>query len=107
LEVKLFHRLLHYNLSPIRDWAVRRELIEQGNPETQFVKLLEEVGELSQSILKKNRMEFSDAIGDIVIVLTNLAAMQGMNIEDCINLAYNEIKDRTGSMKNGTFVKNK
>jgi hypothetical protein len=33
--------------------------------------------------------------------------MQGMNIEDCINLAYNEIKDRTGSMKNGTFVKNK
>jgi NTP pyrophosphatase (non-canonical NTP hydrolase) len=106
-EVKLFHKLMTNQLSPIRMWAAKRGLLESGTPETQFIKLLEEVGELSQSMLKKNRMEFSDAIGDIVVVLTNLAAMQGMNIEDCINLAYNQIKDRQGKMENNTFVKNK
>ena len=106
LEVSLYVRLLSNQLSPIRLWAAKRGLLEHGTPETQFLKLLEEVGELSQGMLKKNRMEFSDAIGDIVVVLTNLAAMQGLNIEECINLAYNQIKDRQGKMENSTFVKN-
>ena len=46
-----------------------------------------------------------DAIGDIVVVLTNLAHQRGTHIETCISSAYNEIKGRTGQMINGTFVK--
>jgi hypothetical protein len=47
-----------------------------------------------------------DAIGDIIVVLTNLAAIEEVKIEDCLNSAYNVIKNRKGKMINGTFVKN-
>ena len=68
---------------------------------------MEEAGELAQAILKEDINEIEDAIGDIVVVLTNLAHLQAMKIEDCIESAYNEIKNRKGKMQNGTFVKNK
>ena len=61
----------------IRDWAERRGIYADGNVKTQFAKLIEEVGELAQSILKEDDVEFSDAIGDCVVVLTNLAALNG------------------------------
>ena len=66
---------------------------------------MEEVGELGKAILKDDDDEFIDAIGDAVVVLTNLATLGGYNIEHCINSAYSEISNRTGSMVNGTFVK--
>lgn len=90
----------------IREWALERDLYSRGNSSTQYIKLMEEAGELAQALLKRDEPEIYDAIGDIVIVLTNLAEMEGVKIEDCINDAYNEIKNRKGSMKNGTFVKN-
>lgn len=89
----------------IRDWANQRGIYEKGDKKTQFIKLQEEVGELSKAILKNDEEEFIDAIGDCVVVLTNLAALSGINIEDCINSAYNIISKRKGSMINGTFVK--
>ena len=67
---------------------------------------MEESGELAQALLKKDRKEIYDAIGDIVVVLTNLATLEDMKIEDCIDYAYNEIAKRKGKMINGTFVKN-
>ena len=67
--------------------------------------LTEEVGELAKAILEEDQNEFCDAIGDIVIVLTNLAHLGDDRIEDCISDAYKEIKNRKGSMQNGTFVK--
>ena len=66
---------------------------------------MEEAGELGRAILKNDDEEFVDAIGDMVVVLTNLAQLGGTTIEECIDSAYNEIKDRKGGMKNGTFVK--
>jgi NTP pyrophosphatase (non-canonical NTP hydrolase) len=66
---------------------------------------MEEAGELGRAILKDNQKEFVDAIGDMVVVLTNLAYLGGTSIETCIDEAYSEIKDRTGNMRNGTFVK--
>ena len=90
----------------IRDWAKSKGIIDNGDPKTQCIKLFEEAGELSKSILKNEEEEFIDAIGDCVVVLTNLAALKGYNIEDCINSAYNIIAKRNGSMINGTFVKN-
>ena len=89
----------------IRQWADERGIYKTGDSKTQFVKLQEETGELARAILKKNRGELIDAIGDAVVVLTNLAALEGLKIEDCILSAYEEIKSRQGSMINGTFVK--
>lgn len=97
---------LSNEFQPIRDWAQERGLYEKGDPKTQFVKLSEEMGELAQAVLKENDEEFIDAIGDCVVVLTNLAKLRGYKIEDCINCAYAEIKYRTGKMSGGTFVKN-
>ena len=56
-------------------------------------------------MLKDDKPEFVDAIGDMVVVLTNLAHLNGVTIEDCIDSAYKVISKRTGKMVNGTFVK--
>jgi len=90
----------------IRDWAGSRGLYTKGDTKTQYCKLMEEAGELGRAILKENNEEFVDAIGDMVVVLTNLAHLGGVSIEHCIDSAYKEIKGRSGKMINGTFVKN-
>jgi NTP pyrophosphatase (non-canonical NTP hydrolase) len=89
----------------IREWADERGIYKNGDSKTQFIKLQEETGELARAILKKDRTELIDAIGDAVVVLTNLAALEGLKIEDCVTSAYDVIKSRQGSMVNGTFVK--
>ena len=89
----------------IREWAKERGLYDKGDVKTQLIKLYEESGELSQAILKNDKAGIIDAIGDSVVVLTNLAHLVGTDIEDCIGAAYNEISNRTGRMINGTFVK--
>jgi NTP pyrophosphatase (non-canonical NTP hydrolase) len=89
----------------IRQWADERGIYKNGDAKTQFVKLQEETGELARAILKNDQAEFIDAIGDAVVVLTNLAALEGLKIEDCITSAYEVIASRKGSMINGTFVK--
>jgi len=118
----------------VREWAEERGLYEKGDTKTQFLKLIEEVGELGKALLKKDVEETKDAIGDIIIVLTNLTELANkdifkkgyyldiagdggsrmyltedgdVTIEDCINSAYQVIKNRTGKMNNGTFVKEK
>jgi NTP pyrophosphatase (non-canonical NTP hydrolase) len=90
----------------IRQWAEDKGIYKSGDARTQYVKLMEEAGELAQAILKNDEPEVIDAIGDMVVVLTNLAKLRGHNIEDCINSAYDVIKSRQGKMINGTFVKN-
>ena len=89
----------------IRTWANDRGLYNGGDPKTQALKLVEEVGETCRAILKEDAPEMIDGIGDCVVVLTNLAELIGTPIEECIDKAYNEIKDRTGKMNNGTFKK--
>ena len=102
---------------PIIDWAKQKGIYESGDVKTQLAKLVEETGELAKAILKKDEKEFIDAIGDCVVVLTNLAELgnkyykrenvlqEWITIEKCINSAYDVIKDRTGKMNNGTFEK--
>jgi len=89
----------------IRDWARSRGLYDKGNSHTQYVKLQEEAGELAKALLKDDKPEVIDAIGDMVVVLTNLAHLQGVTIENCVDSAYTVISKRTGKMINGTFVK--
>ena len=96
---------LKNEFQPIRKWATERGLYLKGDPKTQCLKLQEEVGELSRALLKNEHDEVVDAIGDIVVVLTNLSELVDVRIEDCINSAYDVIKNRKGEMKNGTFIK--
>jgi len=91
----------------IRAWADERGLYDKGDTKTQYCKLMEEAGELGRAILKEDQPEIIDAIGDMVVVLTNLAQLSGLKIEKCIDSAYEVISQRTGKMVNGTFVKDK
>ena len=89
----------------IRRWARERGLYKKGDSKTQYVKLQEEAGELAKALLKQDHEEIVDSIGDIVVVLTNLAHLEGFKIEECVESAYEVINKRTGKMVNGTFVK--
>ena len=80
-------------------------MYENGDTKTQALKLVEEVGETCRAILKEDYEEITDGIGDCVVVLTNLAELVGVPIEDCIDAAYDEIKNRKGKMVNGTYKK--
>ena len=66
---------------------------------------MEEAGELAKALLTNDKPEIQDAIGDMIVVLTNLAHLEGFQVEECIDSAYQEIAQRKGKMINGTFVK--
>ena len=93
--------------SNIREWAKQKGILDKGDVKTQYIKLQEESGELAKALLNNDKEEIIDAIGDCVVVLTNLSKLAGYNIEDCILSAYNVIAKRTGKMENGTFIKDK
>ena len=88
----------------IEQWAIDRGL-HTADPSKQMLKLMEEVGELAEGLAKDNPDAVQDAIGDAYVVLTILSMQLGMDIRQCVKMAYNEIKDRTGRMVNGVFVK--
>lgn len=87
----------------IRDWARERGL-NKASPDKQIIKLAEEHGELAEAYIK-GTPELMDAIGDMYVVMTILCLQLDIKIEDCIELAYNEIRDRNGKMIDGVFVK--
>jgi NTP pyrophosphatase (non-canonical NTP hydrolase) len=89
----------------IRRWADDRDLIRGATAQMQFVKLIEEIGELAEGIAKGRKAAVVDGIGDAVVVLTILAAQHDVSIEQCIEAAWGEIKDRRGKMVNGVFIK--
>lgn len=89
----------------IREWAQKRGIYDSGDPKTQYVKLQEEAGELAKAILKNDKPEQKDGLGDCVVVLVNLAHLLGFTLEECVQAAYSEISDRKGKMVNGTFQK--
>ena len=95
----------YYQFDLIRQWAEDRGLYEHGDPKTQSLKLVEEVGEICRAVLKDDIDEVIDGIGDAVVVLTNLAELHDVSIEECIASAYGVISKRTGKMVNGTFKK--
>ena len=88
----------------IEQWAIDRGL-HTADPSKQMLKLMEEVGELAEGLAKDNPDAVQDAIGDAYVVLTILSMQLGMDIRQCVKMAYNEIKDRKGRMVNGVFVK--
>ena len=89
----------------IRSWADERGIYKEGEPTTQLIKLYEATGELAKALLEGDKNGIIDAIGDSVVVLTNLSKLVGYDSESCIQSAYDEIFNRTGRMVDGTFVK--
>ena len=90
----------------IREWAQERGIFDKGDTKTQYVKLMEEAGEVAKALLTNDKAEIKDGIGDMVVVLTNLAHLSGFTIEECIDEAYDVISKRQGDMINGSFVRN-
>jgi NTP pyrophosphatase (non-canonical NTP hydrolase) len=96
---------LKNEFEPIRNWATEKGILSKGDVKTQYIKLQEECGELAKALLNDDKEEIIDALGDCTVVLVNLSALAGYNLEDCINSAYNVIAKRQGKMINGTFIK--
>ena len=88
----------------IRQWSVERG-IHTADPKGQALKLGEEFGELFEGLAKGNEDMTKDAVGDMYVVLTILSQQLGFTIEECIEIAYEEIKNRKGRMVDGVFVK--
>ena len=89
--------------SLIRQWHRDRNLIEGSSDKDQYMKLIQEAGELSDSICKGN--DIRDDIGDMMVVLINIMERNGLSLTECLDVAYNDIKDRRGKMVDGVFVK--
>ena len=87
----------------IGQWHRDRNLIDGSTDKDQFMKLIQEVGELSDSLCKGK--DFRDDVGDIMVVLINILVRNGITIDECLEVAYNDIKDRKGKMIDGVFVK--
>lgn len=90
----------------IKRWAINRGL-DKAEPSKQMLKLIEEVGELAGGIAKGKKDLIIDSLGDIYVVLYILSIQLKLDFETCVEIAYDEIKDRKGIMKNGVFVKEK
>ena len=90
-------------VNKIAQWHHARNLIEGSDDKTQFCKLAEEMGELSSSICKGR--DIRDDIGDMMVVLINIAERNKTSITECLEIAYDDIKDRKGRMIDGVFVK--
>ena len=87
----------------IRQWHHDRNLIDGATDKDQVCKLIQEVGELSDNVCKGN--DIKDDIGDIIVVLINIAERNNVTIAECLDQAYNDIKDRKGTMVDGIFIK--
>jgi NTP pyrophosphatase (non-canonical NTP hydrolase) len=92
-------------ISDVVDWADDKGLVKEENSDKQLIKVIEEVGELASAILKKKRKEEIDAVGDIMVTLIIFAEIRGYDVMSALGYAYQEIKDRTGKMVDGSFIK--
>ena len=92
----------------IIQWSEKRKIIPNSTPMAQLCKLEEEVNELRDALFESNMEESIDAIGDCAVVLINICALLDVNFTDCLAHAYEQIKDRTGTMgADGIFYKDK
>jgi len=87
----------------VEQWHYDRNLIDGATDKDQVLKLLQELGELSDNVCKGN--DIRDDIGDILVVMINILARNKLTLEECLEVAYEDIKDRKGKMVDGIFIK--
>lgn len=86
-------------------WGHDRNIVEGSDPKSQLLKTMSELGELADGINKNRIDEIVDGVGDVIVTLVLICEKYGITLNDCVNTAYDEIKDRKGRMVNGTFIK--
>lgn len=90
----------------IIQWAEARKIIPNSTPETQLLKAMSELGELADATIKKDNDAIVDAVGDVMVCLVNYCALQDISLVECMEVAYDQIKNRRGTLlPNGLFVK--
>ena len=90
----------------IIQWAEARKIIPNSNPESQLLKAVSEIGELADATIKKDKEAIVDSVGDVMVCLINYCALQDINLVDCMEVAYDQIKNRKGTLlPNGVFQK--
>ena len=90
----------------IIQWAEARKIIPNSNPESQLLKAVSEIGELADATIKKDREAIVDSVGDVMVCLINYCALQDINLVNCMEIAYDQIKNRKGILlPNGVFQK--
>lgn len=90
----------------IIQWAEARKIIPNSTPATQLLKALSEFGELADATIKNDRLGIMDGVGDVMVCLVNYCALQDIDLVTCMDIAYDEIKHRKGTLlENGVFVK--
>lgn len=93
-------------IESVKAWAFDRKILRNSTAPAQLLKTMSELGELADAIAKGDQEETIDGIGDVLVTLIIVAALKGLEIEDCLRSAYNEIKDRRGYLSAaGVFVK--
>lgn len=91
-------------INKIEQWVIDRN-IQTQDPKVQICKTVEELGELARSLIEDDKSAQVDAIGDVAVTLIAIALQLNLSFEECLEYAYNEIKDRKGKLINGVFVK--
>jgi len=90
----------------IIQWSEQRRIIPNSNPESQLLKAVSEIGELADATIKKDREAIVDSVGDVMVCLINYCALQDINLVECMEIAYDQIKNRRGRLlPNGVFLK--
>ena len=90
-------------IEKVEQWHVDRNLIDGANDKDQVLKLQQEMGELSDNVCKGN--DIRDDLGDMMVVMINIMKRNNISMEECLQVAYDDIKDRKGKMIDGIFVK--
>jgi hypothetical protein len=94
---------LEHSIGNVVEWHYARNLIQGSSDKQQVLKLIQELGELSDTICKGRKP--IDDIGDMIVILINIAERNNLSIKDCVDHAYDEIKHRKGTMVDGIFIK--
>lgn len=99
--MKSFYELSLYVIK----WAEERGIFDNGDPLAQLDKTQEELNETIEAVKNDDHAEIADGIGDMLVTIIIAAKMMDLDPTTCLEQAYNEIKDRTGKMVDGKFVK--
>lgn len=91
-------------IEQVEQWAIDKGL-DKAESSKQFLKFSEESGEVASALVRGQMEELKDGIGDVIVTLIILAQQQGLTVEECLQTAYDEIKNRTGKMVDGVFIK--
>ena len=92
--------------SDIIRWAEARKIIPNSTPDVQLLKAMSEMGELADATIKNDKEAIIDAVGDVMVCLVNYCVLQDINLVQCMEVAYDQIKNRRGTLlPNGVFQK--